>query len=460
MPSQLMEPPMENTIAEREERLAFVGIDAGVRASLAAVRPQIAAVLPGIIDAFYADLRRWPEMMKMFRNDAALRHARDRQLEHWLNLFTGRFDEGYFSSVKAIGRVHSVLGLEPRWYMGAYATTLSRLYKALVTGSSSRWQPAQAEAKLAETMRAINLAVMLDMDMVISVYLDENAARHARQLDEISGRLDAHVRHMVDGVAQAATQLDGSARQMRQSVTETTDLARAAQTAADRATDNVSTVASASEELSASIGEIVNQVSRSTSVAREAVVEAGNADATIGALAEAAGRINQVVDLIADIAEQTNLLALNATIEAARAGEAGKGFAVVAGEVKQLASQTARATEDIARQVAEMQGRMGKAVDAIAAIDRTIREMDQISGTIAAAMEQQGAATKEIARNVQMAAMATAEVGENVSGVSGAADAVGTAAGEVGHASAILSQEAEGLRHGFDSFIAELRGAK
>ncbi len=451
---------MEHTATHREERLAFVGIDAGVRATLAAARPQIAAALPGVIEAFYGDLKRWPEMMKMFRNDAVMRHARERQLEHWLNLFTGRFDEAYFDSVRAIGRVHSVLGLEPRWYLGGYATTLARLYKALVAGSGSRWQPAAAAARLADTMRAVNLAVMLDMDLVISVYLEENAAAHDKRLAGIAAKMNDHVRHTVDGVADAAIRLDGSATILRQAVTDTTQLARSAQTAADRAADNVSSVASASEELSASIGEIVNQVGRSTNVAREAVLEAGNAGSTIGALAEAASRINQVVDLIADIAEQTNLLALNATIEAARAGEAGKGFAVVAGEVKQLANQTARATQDIASQVAEMQARMGKAVEAIATIDRTIREMNQISGAIAAAVEQQGAATAEIARNVQMAAMATAEVGENVSGVAGAANEVGIAAGEVGTASTSLSREAEGLRQGFDAVIVELRAVR
>ncbi len=444
---------------DREGRLAFLGIDQQTQATLAAVRPQIAEALPSVIDAFYGDLKRWPDMMRMFRNEASMRHARERQLQHWLNLFSGNFDDSYFESVRAIGRVHSALGLEPRWYLGGYAVTMTRIYDLLIKGSSSRLRPADAEARLSDALRAVNLAVMLDMELVISVYLEENAARHARHLEEISGNLDAHVRGMVHGVASAATQLDSSAQRIRSAAHDTSDRAQGAHQAAARATENVSTVASASEQLSASINEIAAQVTRSTNVARDAVVEAGNADSTIGALAEAAGRINQVVDLISDIASQTNLLALNATIEAARAGEAGKGFAVVASEVKQLANQTARATEDIALQVTEMQARMDKAVHAIATIDRTIREMDQISSTIAAAVEEQGAATREIARNVQLAAMATAEVGDNVSGVAGAAEAVGQVAGELGDASDDLSRKAEGLRTGFDTFIVALTDA-
>ena len=447
------------TEIDREGRLAFLGLDAQTKATLAAVKPQIAKALPAVIDAFYADMKRWPNMVAMFKNQASMDHAKQRQLQHWLNLFSGSFDESYFDSVRAIGRVHSVLGLEPRWYMGGYAVTLSRLYSVLISGATSRLRPAEAEARLTATLRAVNLAVMLDMDLVISVYLEENAARHARHLDDISRTLDEHVRGMVHGVASAASQLDGNAHRIRDAAVDTSGRAHAAHKAAEQASDNVGTVASASEQLSASIAEIASQVNRSTAVAREAVSEAGNADETIGALADAAHRITQVVDLINDIASQTNLLALNATIEAARAGEAGKGFAVVANEVKQLANQTARATEDIATQVAEMQARMDKAVAAIGGIDRTIREMDQITSTIAAAVEQQGAATREIARNVQLAAMATAEVGDSVSGVEGAANVVGDVASELGAASEDLTLKADGLRLGFDTFIMELSKA-
>ena len=439
-------------------RLEFLGIDAEIRRVLAAVKPRIQAVLPQIIDAFYADVRRQPHLMRMFPNEKIMAHARERQLHHWMILFSGTFDQTYVDSTHAIGRVHSMLGLEPRWYLGGYALTLSRLYTALQESYIDRWNPRAAAQKAAEAMRAVNLAVMLDMDLVISTYLEENDARYNAHLRELADQLDRHVRSMVGGVAAAATELDASAREMARTAIATNDRARTAGVAADQASGNVGTVAAASEQLSVSINAIAGQVSQSAGIARTAVSEAGNAGSAMRELADASQRITRIVDLISEIAAQTNLLALNATIEAARAGEAGKGFAVVAGEVKNLASQTARATEDISRQVGEMQDRMGHALAALSAIEGTIREIDGISSTIATAVGEQGEATREIARNVQDAATATAEVADNLSAVTDAAGAVGDMATGLGGASAELSQQAEQLRRGVGEFIATLTG--
>ncbi len=455
---------MQDRVQEQEERLRFLGIDAATCATLAGVRADIAKLLPGIIEAFYSDLRAWPNMSRMFRDDAAMTHAKQKQLKHWLNLFSGDFGPSYFNSVRAIGRVHSALGLEPQWYLGGYALTLSRLYAALLNNQPRGWflfpwRQRATTAHLAEVMRAVNLAVMLDMDLVISTYLEENAERHNRRLLEIAGELDAHVRSMVDGVAAAAERLDTNAQAMKRTADETNDRASAAGDAAGQATDNVNHVAAASEQLNGAIHEITAQVVQSTQVAHAAVDEVGTVDSSMHELAEAAARINQVVDLINEIASQTNLLALNATIEAARAGEAGKGFAVVAGEVKQLAQQTARATEDIVRQVGEMQNRMSSAMDAITAIEHTIRDMDHIAGTIAAAVEQQGAATEEITRNVRHAASATATVASNVTGVTAASAMVGETADQLTSASTELSRQAESLRSGVRRVIESLTRA-
>lgn len=200
-------------------------------------------------------------------------------------------------------------------------------------------------------------------------------------------------------------------------------------------------------------------MTQSTQIAAKAVEEANRTNQTVQGLSAAAQKIGDVVKLISDIASQTNLLALNATIEAARAGEAGRGFAVVANEVKSLASQTAKATEEISAQVAAMQGATGEAVQAIASIGDTIASINEIATTIASAVEQQGAATLEIARNVQQAAQGTGQVSHNIVGVNQAAGQTGTAASQVLLSAEELSKQSATLRADVDHFLANIRAA-
>jgi methyl-accepting chemotaxis protein len=229
--------------------------------------------------------------------------------------------------------------------------------------------------------------------------------------------------------------------------------------AAEETTANVQTVSASTEELSSSIAEIGRQVVTSAQIARKAVDDAGATDTTMQGLAENAGRISVVVDLIQTIASQTNLLALNATIEAARAGETGKGFAVVASEVKSLANQTAKATEEIRSQIADMQTVTTSAVGAIRNISQTISEINEVTAAVAAAVEEQGAATREIARSIQQAAGGSGEVSTNIAGVSTASAEAGAAAGEVLSASGELRREAEILRAEIDAFLTNIRAA-
>jgi methyl-accepting chemotaxis protein len=229
--------------------------------------------------------------------------------------------------------------------------------------------------------------------------------------------------------------------------------------AAEETSVNVQTVSSGTEELSSSIAEIGRQVITSAQIARKAVDEAGATDATMQGLADNASRISVVVDLIQVIASQTNLLALNATIEAARAGEAGRGFAVVASEVKSLANQTAKATDEIRAQIASMQQVTTSAVGAIRNIGETIGEINEVTTAIAAAVEEQGAATREIARNIQHAAGGTSEVSSNIVGVSTASAEAGSAASEVLSASGALRREADVLRAEIDAFLSNIRAA-
>jgi methyl-accepting chemotaxis protein len=275
----------------------------------------------------------------------------------------------------------------------------------------------------------------------------------------LADSFESSVGGVIGIVASASTELEQTARQMSVSAREAGTKAGEAAQGTETASQGVNTVAAAAEELSASISEISRQVSQSATVARQAVEEAKRTDSTVEALAASAARIGEVVRLISDIAGQTNLLALNATIEAARAGEAGKGFAVVAGEVKALASQTAKATEEIGRQIAEMRGATDGAVTAVRGIATTIARIDEIASAIAAAVEEQGAATREISGSVQRAAQGTARVTESVAGVDRAANDTGAAATQVLAAAGELSRQAEGLRTEVGRFLNNVRTA-
>jgi methyl-accepting chemotaxis protein len=270
---------------------------------------------------------------------------------------------------------------------------------------------------------------------------------------------EAHVQAMVKAVSSSSGDMKSAAQSMTLTAEETNRQSKAVAASAEQASSNVQSVVSATEKLSAAISEISDEVERSALVARQAAEEAERTNTTVGTLANAAQRIDDVVSLIESIASQTNLLALNATIEAARAGEAGKGFAVVASEVKALASQTAKATEDIKNQITEIQGATAKTVEAMNSICGTVGQINNIAGTIAVAIEQQTEATADIARNVQEAARGTSEIAQNINGLNQAANQTGVAAGQVLGAAEELSQESEELRGEVDQFIATLRAA-
>ncbi|MDQ2103050.1 methyl-accepting chemotaxis protein [Azospirillum isscasi] len=257
----------------------------------------------------------------------------------------------------------------------------------------------------------------------------EAAKRNA--LENMAQTVERETRNAVDRVAEQTSRMGSNAEAMAQSAGAVGVNSQSVAAAAEQALRNAQTVAAASEELAASIHEIGTQVAQASSITRSAVQKGDQARGTIQSLSDAVQKIGDVAQLIQNIASQTNLLALNATIEAARAGEAGKGFAVVASEVKSLANQTAKATEDIAVQIAGIEAATGDAVAAVSAITGSIAEVDQVAAAIAAAMEEQGAATQEISRNVNQTADAAREVSHRIAEVSGEAKVTGDRAADV-----------------------------
>ncbi|MEZ5786100.1 MAG: HAMP domain-containing methyl-accepting chemotaxis protein [Xanthobacteraceae bacterium] len=343
-------------------------------------------------------------------------------------------------------------------------TGMTQAMTALAGGDTS--VPIPGTARKDEIGRMASAVQVFKTNMVEAERLgreqaSERKAREerAQRLEALTRQFDAEVGQLVASVSSAAHEMETTAKSMNGIAVQAHRQSGEVSGAAEQASVSVQTVAAAAQELTASITEIGTQVAQSASIAEKAVAETERTNSVVKKLANGAQRIGDVVTLIQEIAAQTNLLALNATIEAARAGEAGKGFGVVATEVKSLANQTAKATADIASQIADIQSSTQEAVDAVERFGRIILDIREISTAIASAINEQGAATEQIAESAEQAASGTATVTRNIGGVSEAATETGSAAGQVLDAAGELSRQAGRLSGKMNQFLSDVRAA-
>lgn len=450
----------ENKTKEFEERLSFLGIDDQVRQDIRGIQPVLDEHLSTILTGFYEHIGQWPNLNKLFKDQAHKDAAKNLQIAHWSEIAAGTFDRAYSESAHRIGQAHNRIGLDPRWYIGGYAALVCGVVSAMIKENfSSGFINKNKIAKFDKQLQAFLRASFLDMDVAISTYLDAGQEELSQILEQMTDNFDENVAGFIRDLAIATRELGKTATSLNQLSDAGQQKAQELKAASSSATDNVNSVATTSEEMAASIREINSQVTNASKISQEAVREADDAGVAVSELQGSSEKIGAVVSLIRDIAEQTNLLALNATIEAARAGEAGKGFAVVANEVKSLASQTGRATEEIAVQISSMQDATANTVKVIENVSKTINEINEIASAISTAMEEQSSAIQDVVKNTQSAAGKTSQVGGVVQDVSRSADETRQASNQISAAARDLSERTEKLRGVVEVFLSNLKAA-
>lgn len=436
---------------QTEERLAFLNIDETVRATLRRIAPQLTKAMPPLVDDLYAHMVKWPNLAALLGDAKRIGHLKRTQQSHWQALFEGNFDDAYFQRTHAVGLAHNTIGLEPRWYMGAYCFLLERAIVAQLGRRASREQ--------CQAIAAILRAAFLDMDVAVSTYVASSEQLKIRQeMLGVSELLEKEIDTSVAVVVMQAERMTSGAEKLSAIAGRLHETAGTVEQSATTAIGNIQSVAGATEEMDASSRDIASQVARTTQLTESAVTQMQATDETARGLTEATARIDEVVCLVDSIASQTKLLALNATIEAARAGEAGKGFSVVAAEVKALARQTEEAIRTIRDQSARIQDAARQAIGMVSDVNGQIRAIDSVAADVAQATDQQQVATSEISRSAAAASEQALLVGQRAQEVLAEAETTGRTAENVRHFSLVLSNNITDLRRRISTILRSSSG--
>ena len=432
-----------------EKRLEYLRIDEATKKSMRDFYGAVKSETPDFIAEFYQYLSGFEETKKILSGHSDIKALTAGQVDHWDKLFSGDYDTAYIDRALSVGKVHEVIGLTPRWYLGGYFLILEKMICAFLQQNGVK------SPQVSDQIGAMLRAVCLDIDLAMMAFIENSELRSIHeQLLQISDDILTEADETIQSVSDQTDLMQTNVQMLSEAQIELEKQVNLADASLTHTVQAIHTVATATEELDASSQSIANQVQTSQSIAEQAIEQSERSRETVNGLEASAQEISSVVGLVQKIASQTRLLALNATIEAARAGEAGKGFAVVASEVKNLAAETEKAIEQVNAQAEQIQKATERASREIELTNKLIQDMGDNVGAIAESVEQQTVTTSEISNSASSASETTSDVDKSMKDVGGRNVAAQAVARKVSNISNNVVRDVRGLS---DAMVLLLR---